>query len=473
MSDYEFDLLVLGGGSGGVAAARRAAERGAKVGVCEDDLWGGTCVNRGCVPKKLFVYASEFGRAAEIFPAYGWTTTEQRFNWKTLVDNVTRELKRLRGFYHSALSDNGVARFDGTGIVTGPNSIEVNGKRVTAERILLAVGGKPWVPDAVEGKELAITSDDVFWLEEFPKRILIVGSGFIGTEFAGIFRGLGSEVFQSFRSEFVLPGFDIDLRSHLAEEMTKQGVIFLSKDRPLKLESSADGITVTMDSGRVLEVDQVMMATGRKPRTRGIGLEKVGVKLDDDGLVKVNDNFQTAVPSIYAIGDCIGHYELTPVAIAEGRALADHFYNDDTLDFNYGCVPVAVFSSPPVGTVGFTEDELRSRKVRFDIYRTSFRPMKYTLPDKQNRAMLKLLVNPENHQVLGCHLVGPETPELIQVMAACMVTGVTKTDLDRTFAVHPTLAEELVLFRRPTEKVEGSNPAPDCRESLTPGKTRE
>ena len=462
MSQFDFDLLVLGGGSGGVAAARRAAEHGARVAICEDNEWGGTCVNRGCVPKKLFVYASEFGRARAVMPAYGWSPGEPKFDWPTLVDNVTKELARLRGFYDKAMSGNGVKQFNATGVVTGPNSVEVGGKTVTAQRILLAVGGEPWIPPSIEGKEHAITSDQVFWLKEFPRRILIVGSGYIGTEFAGIFSGLDAQVHQSFRSEYVLPGFDKDIRQHLHQEMEKQGVRFHTGDKPVRIQKSDDSsLSVTMASGLKLHVDQVLMATGRTPRVKNIGLEEVGVEIGSRQEVVVDDGFQTSVSSIFAIGDCIRRWELTPVAIAEGRALAEHWFNDRPMNFSYSCVATAVFSSPPAATVGFSESYLRSQGVGFDIYRTSFRPMKYTLPDKQNKAMLKMLVAGDNDKVLGFHLVGPESGELIQVLSACLMAGATKQDLDHTFAVHPTLSEELVLFRKPDETVSGEKPSPD------------
>lgn len=455
MSDYDFDLLVLGGGSGGVASARRAAEYGAKVAVCEDGQWGGTCVNRGCVPKKLFVYSADFGRARSLMPAYGWDPGKPTFHWPTLVENVTNELTRLRGFYDSALGDNGVTQLEGRGVVKGPHQVEVSGRTYSAAQILLAVGGRPWVPN-VKGAEHCITSDEVFWLDQFPARILIVGSGYIGTEFAGIFQGLGAEVHQSFRSEFVLPDFDGDIRKFLHEEMEKSGIAFHTGDKPVEIERAEDGsLSVAMQSGTTLQVDQVLMATGRIPRVEGIGLQEVGVEIGDRSEVVVNEGFQTKVPSIFAIGDCIRRYELTPVAIAEGRALAEHWFNDQDLNFRYDSVATAVFSSPPAGTVGLTEEQLRRDGVPFEIYRARFRPMKYTLPDKQNRAMLKLLVSSGDGKILGCHLLGPDTPELIQVMATLLVTGATKADLDKTFAVHPTLSEELVLFRKPTEVVSG------------------
>ncbi|MFA5507726.1 MAG: glutathione-disulfide reductase [Vulcanimicrobiota bacterium] len=467
MSQFDFDLLVLGGGSGGVAAARRAAEHGARVAVCEDNQWGGTCVNRGCVPKKLFVYASEFGRARALMPAYGWEPGEPTFSWPTLVENVTRELARLRGFYDKAMSGNGVTQFNETGVVSGPHAVKVGGRTVTAERILLAVGGKPWIPSGIEGKEHAITSDQVFWLEEFPRRILIVGSGYIGTEFAGIFRGLDAEVHQSFRSDYVLPGFDVDVRRHLQQEMEKQGVHFHTGAKPVKIEKRSDGsLQVTMEPAGTLQVDQVLMATGRTPRVEGIGLSEVGVEIGSRQEVVVDEKFQTSVPSIFAIGDCIRRWELTPVAIAEGRALAEHWFNDQPLDFSYSCVATAVFSSPPAAVVGFSEDYLRKQGVGFEIYRTSFRPMKYTLPDHQDKAMLKLLVASDNNKLLGCHLIGPECGELIQILSACLVAGATKKHLDETFAVHPTLSEELVLFRRPDETVPGDTPSPDPKMNL-------
>ena len=466
MSDYDFDLLVLGGGSGGVAAARRAAEHGARVAVCEDNQWGGTCVNRGCVPKKLFVYSSEFGRATSFMPAFGWDPGKPTFHWKNLVKNVTKELERLRGFYDGALSSNGVKQIDGKGILVDKHTVQVGETRYSSQRILLAVGGRPWVPSGIEGKELAITSDEVFWLPDFPKKILIVGSGYIGTEFAGIFRGLGSEVHQSFRSDHVLPGFDFDVRESLTDEMKKDGVQFHTGDQPMALVRAEDArIDVKMKSGLTLRVDQVLMATGRVPRVESIGLEAVGVKLGSRSEVLVDEGFKTNIDSVFAIGDCIRRFELTPVAIAEGRALADHFFNDRELDFQYPAVPTAVFSSPPVGTVGFTEEELRKNNVGFEIYRTRFRPMKYTLPDKPNRVMLKLLVATETGKLLGCHLVGHDSPELIQILGVCLMAGATKKDLDRTFAVHPSLSEELVLFREPSEVVVGDAPSPDPKRS--------
>lgn len=458
MSSYDFDLLVIGGGSGGVATARRAAERGAKVAVCEDHQWGGTCVHRGCVPKKLLVYSSGFGYQRKLMKSYGWEPQSAQVDWPSLIANIQNETARLEGFYKQALEGEESTRIKGTARLRDPHTVEVAGNTYTAERILLAVGGKPWVPEGIEGRELGITSDDVFHLPALPASLLVVGSGYIGTEFAGVFRGLGVEVHQSFRSQHVLPGFDGDLRTTVQEEMEKRGVVFHPGDQPRKIETAGEGRRrVTMASGQVLEVDQVLLATGRRPRTEGLGLEEVGVQLGDKGEVKVDEGYQTSVPSVYALGDCIMRIELTPVAIAEGRRLAEHLFNEQPLTMSYQDVPTAVFSSPPAATVGKTEEQLREAGVAFDIYRAKFRPMKYTLPDLQNKGLLKLLVCRETDRVLGCHLVGEEAPELIQPLGVCLKAGATKAIFDDTIAVHPTFSEELVLMRKPSVRVEGNN----------------
>ncbi len=455
MSSYDFDLLVIGGGSGGVATARRAAEHGAKVAVCEDNQWGGTCVHRGCVPKKLMVYASQFGYQRKLLSAYGWSGQDQSFDWATLIANKDKELDRLHGFYQGVLDNNDIPKLAGTGVLIDPHTVKVGEKTYTAERILLAMGGRPWVPAQMEGREHGITSDQVFHLKSFPHRILIVGSGYIGTEFAGIFRGLGSEVTQVFRSQHVLPGFDGDLRKTVQEEMEKLGVTFHTGNRVQKIELSESGQRrVTLDNAGTLEVDQVLLATGREPRTNGMGLEDVGVKLGDKGEVVVDQQFRTSVPHIFAIGDCIKRVELTPVAIREGRGLAEHLFNNKPLEMSYQDLPTAVFSSPPAGTVGETEEGLREKGVAFDIYRAKFRPMKYTMPNLQTRALLKLLVDRESDRVLGCHLVGEDAPELIQALGVCLKANATKATFDATIAVHPTYSEELVLMRHPSESVE-------------------
>lgn len=462
MLECDFDLLVVGGGSGGVATARRAAEYGARVAVCEDHQWGGTCVHRGCVPKKLMVYSSQFGEARKLMPAYGWEAPSDGLDWPRLKANLHKELERLHGFYQRILAESGVEKLQGTGVLTGPNTVEVDGKPYTAKRILLAMGGKPWIPEELEGSELGLVSDDMFWMESLPRDILVVGSGYIGVEFAGILNGFGVTVHHSFGSAHLLPEFDKDIRATVEAEMEKRGVTFHRQARPKRLQALDNGRRlVTFDNGETLEVEAVLLATGRAPRTGGIGLEKVGVKLGESNEVLTNARFQTSVPSIYAIGDCTKRFELTPVAIAEGRSLAEHLYNDKPLDFHYDRLATAVFSSPPAATVGWTEDKLRRAGARFDVYRAKFRPMKYSLPAGEAQAMLKLLVCPESDRVLGCHLVGEEAPELIQLAAVCLKAKATKTIFDSTIAVHPTFAEELVLLRKPSESVEGPHRAPD------------
>lgn len=452
MSNYDFDLFVIGGGSGGVACARRASEYTSRVAICEDNQWGGTCVHRGCVPKKLLVAASHFGYDRELAPAFGWQKPSDEFSWSILRDNKTKELERLGGFYTKLLKDNGIRQIDGRGRLIGPHEVEVGDQTYTAERILLATGGKPWVPSGIEGAELGITSDQIFDLDEFPKTLAVVGSGYIGTEFAGIMRGLGSEVHQFFRSDFVLPGFDRDIRTTVQEEMTKFGVHFHTEEEIEKISKAADGLLLQMKSGGTLRVDQILLATGRTPRTHDTGLENVGIELGGKGEVPVNSGYQTSVPSIYAIGDLTKRFELTPVAIAEGRALAEHFFNEQQINVNYSDLATAVFSHPEVGTVGMTEDELRSQKRDFDVYRAKFRPMRFTLPDKPYRGLIKLLVCPSSDRVLGCHLVGEHTGELIQTLAICLTADATKAIFDKTVAVHPTFAEELVLMRKPSEE---------------------
>lgn len=462
MSKYDYDLLVVGGGSGGVATARRAAEHGARVAICEDHQWGGTCVHRGCVPKKLLVYASQFGNARKLMPAYGWSPPSDPVDWTTLKENLHKELERLHGFYQRILADSGVEKLQGTGVVTEPHTVEVDGKPYTAERILLATGGQPLRPQGLEGAELGLTSDDMFWLQKLPESMLVVGSGYIGTEFAGLLNGLGVQVHQSFGSDRLLPEFDLDIRVTVQAEMEKLGIAFHAGRRPKKLLRLPSGkIEVTFQTGDTLEVDEVLLATGRTPRTHGIGLEAVGVKLGKDGEVLTSSGFQTSVPSIYAIGDCTKRFELTPVAIAEGRALAEHLYNGQPLEFYYDRLATAVFSTPPAGTVGITEDELRAKGASFHIYRSRFRPMKYSLPAGNAQVMLKLLVDAKSDRILGCHLVSEDAPELIQLMAVVLKAGATKAILSSAIAVHPTFAEELVTLRKPSETVEGPNESPD------------
>ena len=463
MPEYDFSLLVVGGGSGGVATARRAAEHGARVAICEDNQWGGTCVHRGCVPKKLLVYSSQFGNARKLMPAYGWGAPQGPVDWATLKANLHKELDRLGEYYYNrALADDNIERLTGTGVVKGPHAVEVGGRLYTAERILLATGGKPLRPPRLEGSELGLVSDDMFWLEKLPQSILVVGSGYIGTEFSGLLNGLGVTVHQSFGSDHPLPEFDKDIRLTVEGEMEKHGITFHRGKRPVKLGRLDNGqIEVRFQDGESLQVEQVLLATGRSPRTHGIGLSEVGVKLGKHGEVLTNAHFQTSVPSIYAVGDCTKRYELTPVAIAEGRALAEHLYNGQPLNFYYDRLATAVFSTPPAGTVGITEDELRKKGASFHIYRAKFRPMKYSLSGGEAQSMLKVLVDPKTDRILGCHLVCDDAPELIQLMAVVLKARATMAILNAAIAVHPTFAEEIVTLRKPSETVEGPYAAPD------------
>lgn len=461
MPSYEYDLIVVGGGSGGVAAARRAAEYGARVAVCEDNQWGGTCVHRGCVPKKLLLYAAQFGAQRKMMSAYGWDTSSLALDWQTLKDNLHKELERLHGFYRRVLEDSKVDKLSGTGVLRDAHSIEVSGKVYTAQRFLLAVGGVPERPAGLEGGELGLTSDDIFWLPKLPQDILVVGSGYIGTEFAGILNGLGVRVQHSFGREQVLPSFDIDLRLTVQAGMEKRGIVFHPQRRPLRLTRLDSGrIKVDFDAGATIEVAEVLLATGRRPRTEGIGLEEIGVSLGHGGKVLTDELFCTSVPNIFAIGDCTKRHELTPVAIAEGRQLAEHLFNGKELKFRYDSLPTAIFSSPPAGSVGFSEDFLRGKNAGFDVYRAKFRPMKYSLPGAQEEALVKLLVDPKSDRLLGCHLVGESSPELIQLVASLLRARASMDTLRSTIAVHPTFAEEIVLFRKPSVSVEGSSMAP-------------
>lgn len=452
MSKFDFDLLVIGGGSGGVGAARRAAEYGARVAVAEGDRLGGTCVHRGCIPKKLMVYASSFRQHFELSKGYGYSDIRYEFSWPDLVQRIQNELNRLGGFYEKSLQNASVTHLQGWAKVTGAQSVEVEGKSYSAERILVAVGGYPFTPE-FPGSEHTITSREAFHLAELPRRVLMVGSGYIGVEFAGIFNGLGSETHMMFGSSKLLPKFDCDIRGHLQETMEKAGVKFHTGARIEKVEPVEGGYKVTAGDTQI-EVDTVFMATGRKARTEGLGLAEVGVELAKNGSVKVDGKFQTSVASIFAIGDCIDRIQLTPVAIREGRFLAETLYNRNPLRVDYLNVPTAVFSTPPVGTVGLTQEEaLAQAPAGIDIYRAKFRPTKYTLPDKDYKVLLKLIVCRQTDRVLGIHVVGEEGPELSQVLGVLVVNGATKADFDRTVAVHPTTAEEFVLMRNPSETI--------------------
>jgi glutathione reductase (NADPH) len=451
MHEYDYDLLTIGAGSGGVAASRRAASYGAKVAVCESTRVGGTCVLRGCVPKKLLVYASHFGDEIRDAAAYGWNTGPATLDWGALVAAKDRELDRLNAIYLRMLGDAKVEVIEGHARLVAPHVVEVAGRRVTAHRILLATGGWPHTPD-LPGAELGITSNEALDLPEVPRRVVVVGGGYIGVEFAGIFAGAGAEVSLVLRGYAVLRGFDDDIRSALGEELTRRGIAVHPHAKLQALERGDDGLELRCQSGTVHRGDVVLWATGRRPNVAGLGLEDLGVETADHGAVVVDQWSRTNVSGLFAIGDCTTRVNLTPVAIADGRALAETLFNDRPTTIDHDHVPTAVFSQPPVATVGLTEQEARAiHDDPIDIYRTNFRPMKYVLPGREERTMMKIVVHRASDRVLGVHVLGADAPEIIQGFAVAVKAGVTKSQFDATVGVHPTSAEELVTMYKPLD----------------------
>lgn len=445
MSEFDFDLITIGAGSGGVRASRMAARTGARVGVVEESRVGGTCVMRGCVPKKLLVYGSHFAHDFADARGFGWDVAEPTHDWAKLIETKNAELNRLEGIYHRILRENGVELLEGRGIVTGPNAVEVDGKTYTAERILIATGGWPHLPD-VPGIEHAITSNEALELSELPKRIVIVGGGYIAVEFAGLFNALGADVTIVIRAGNILRGFDEDIRNTLAQEMEKAGVTIHRECVVRSIEKEGDGFSVRLHGTETIDCDQVFYATGRTPNTKGLGLDALGVKLTDKGAVVVDEYFQSSVPSIFALGDVISRIELTPVAINEGMAFVATQFEGRPTPMNYEDVPAAVFSQPPVGTVGLMEAEARERGA-VDIYMSRFRPMKHTLSGRDAHSMMKLIVDRASQRVVGCHMVGDDAPEIVQGFAVALKCGATKQQFDATVGIHPTAAEEFVTMR--------------------------
>ncbi|SDE03126.1 glutathione-disulfide reductase [Kordiimonas lacus] len=445
---FDYDLFVIGAGSGGVRASRIAAGFGARVAVAEEFRVGGTCVIRGCVPKKLLVYASHFSEDFEAAKGYGWTVGETSFDWNALIDRKDAEIDRLNGLYIQTLSNAGVEIIDGRAVVTGPNEVRVGDKTYTAKTILVAVGGWPQMPD-VPGIEHAITSNEALHLEKFPKKIVIVGGGYIAVEFAGIFHGMGSEVIQLYRSEQILRGFDDDLRNRLADEMRKKGVDLRTNINVTNIEKTDVGVRLTLTDGSTLDADAVMYATGRTPNTKGLGLEDAGVTLDKNGAVKVDAYGKTSVDSIYAVGDVTDRVQLTPVAIKEGHAFALTVFGGTPTSPEHDAIPSAVFSQPPIGTAGMTEQQARETFGEIDIYQSDFRPMKHTLGGATERAYTKLIVDKATDKVVGAHMIGMDAAEIIQGVGIAVKAGLTKAQFDATVAVHPSSAEEFVLMRTP------------------------
>jgi glutathione reductase (NADPH) len=446
LSDY--DLFVIGAGSGGVRAARIAAAHGAKVAVAEEHKVGGTCVIRGCVPKKLLVYGAHFAEDLNDAAMYGWDVPKCSFNWPVLRDNVLAEVGRLEGLYTQTLSNHEVEIFHERATLTGPNEIKLaSGRAISAGKILIATGARPFMPD-IYGVEHAISSNEVFHLEELPKRIVIAGGGYIANEFAGIFHQFGSHVTVVNRSDVILRGYDEQMRDRLLQISMTKGIEFRFNSSFTKVEKRGDGMLhLSMEGCDDMEADQLLFATGRVPNTEGLGLEAVGVQLGDKGQIKVDENSRTNVPSIFAVGDVTDRIQLTPVAIREGHAFADSQFGGEAWTVDYDCVPHAVFSHPPNASVGLTEGEARNRLGQVRTYTSDFRPMKNVLAGRNERSLYKLVVDGATDEVVGIHMIGPDAPEILQAAAVAVKAGLKKADFDATVALHPTMSEELVLMR--------------------------
>ncbi|MGH8688511.1 MAG: glutathione-disulfide reductase [Burkholderiales bacterium] len=441
--DFDFDLFTIGGGSGGVRASRFAATYGARVAVAEPGRFGGTCVNVGCIPKKLFAYAAHYREDIEVARSFGWTTGEPRFDWRTLLANKDREIARLNGVYESALVKAGVRILRSRATLVDAHTVEAGGRRYTAKHILVATGSWPQMP-GIPGRELAITSNEAFSLAELPRRALVVGGGYIALEFASIFNGLGVRTTLAYRGPRLLRGFDDDVRERIGEEMRRKGVDVRLESNPAKL---APGIRVTYEDGATQDVDLVMFATGRKPNTAGLGLEAAGVRLDAVGQVAVDAYSKSSVDSIHAIGDVTHRMNLTPVATAEGMWLARTLFRGEPTPVDHANVPTAVFSDPNVATVGLSEEAARRSHAAVEVYKSSFRALKLSLGAGEERTFMKLVVDAGSQRVLGAHMIGPDAGEVIQGIAIAVKLGATKAQFDATIGIHPTAAEEFVTMR--------------------------
>jgi glutathione reductase (NADPH) len=440
---FDFDLFTIGGGSGGVRASRVSANLGARVAIAESDRFGGTCVNVGCIPKKLFSYAAHVHDELKDAADFGWNIPEPGFDWARLLANKDREIARLNGVYERVLANAGVSIFRGKALIRGKNEIEINGKNVTAKHILVATGSWPQKP-AIPGAELAITSNEAFALAQLPKRALVVGGGYIAVEFASIFNGLGVKTTLAYRGARLLRGFDAELGTRLGEEMGRKGVAVLLKKNPSKIEK---GLKVTFEDGSVQEFDLVLFATGRKPNSAGLGLEAAGVKLAADGAIAVDKYSRSSVDSIHAIGDVTNRINLTPVATAEGMALARTLFGGAPTPVDHENVPTAVFAHPNVGTVGLSEEQARERFGKVDIYKAAFRSLKHTMGASEEKIFMKLVVDAASQRVVGAHMIGPDAGEVIQGIAIAVKLGATKAQFDATLGIHPTAAEEFVTMR--------------------------
>jgi glutathione reductase (NADPH) len=449
MADFDFDLFVIGAGSGGVRAARIAASHGARVGIAEEYRIGGTCVIRGCVPKKLLVYASRFAEEFHDAEGFGWTLPETHFDWPALIAAKDNEISRLEAAYRTTLQKFKVEIFPERVLLLSTNEVRLaaSGRTASAKTILVATGGHPNIDRKLPGGEHVITSNEVFHLKELPRRIVIAGGGYIAVEFASIFNGLGSDVTLIYRGDKILRGFDEDLRDGLVAAMTARGIRVINGQVFTKIEKTDAGLVGTITGGEKLEADQIMFAIGRSPNSRGLGLEALGVHLDPAGAVVVDNASQTAVPSIYAVGDVTNRVNLTPVAIREGHAFADSIFGNKPWNVDYTTIPTAVFSTPEIGTVGFTEHEARAQYGDVAVYKGSFRPMKAILGGRDERMLMKLVVEGESERIVGVHVLGPDAAEIVQMAAIAVRMGARKTDFDQTMALHPSAAEELVTLR--------------------------
>jgi glutathione reductase (NADPH) len=452
MASYDYDLFVIGAGSGGVRASRMSAGFGARVAVAESSDMGGTCVNLGCIPKKLLVYASHFrDDVACAIDGYGWTVGDTSFDWPTFIGNKNQEIARLNLIYQGVLDNAGVDILRGRAHLVDRHTVQVAGKRHTAKYILVATGSRPFMPPEVEGIEHAISSDQAFHLPDQPRRVLVLGGGYIAVEFTCIFHGLGTEVTQAYRGPLFLRGFDDDARQHLAGEMMKKGMDVRFDLVAKRIEKAEAGLHVTLSDGTSMEVDQVLAATGRKPNTAGLGLEEIGVELGESGEIVVDAYSKSSVDSVYAIGDVTDRVNLTPVALHEGNCIASTLFNDHPMTPDHENVPAAVFSQPPMGTVGLTETQARERYGDVVVYRSKFRALRETMTSSQAQTLMKLIVDRASDRVVGLHMVGPEAGEITQGFAVAIHAGLTKTQFDATIGIHPTAAEEFVTMRDPVE----------------------
>ncbi|WP_374647942.1 glutathione-disulfide reductase [Rhizorhabdus sp.] len=448
MAEFDYDLFVIGAGSGGVRASRVAAAHGARVAVAEEHRVGGTCVIRGCVPKKMLVYGAHYAEDLHDAERFGWELGETRFDWKTLRDNINADVDRLEGLYENTLDNNKVELFRERATVSGPNEVTLaSGRRISAKIILIATGAWPVVPD-VPGAEHGITSNEVFYIDELPKRVVIAGAGYIANEFAGIFHGLGSKVTVVNRSDQILRGYDEQIRDRLLQISTQKGIEFVFNAAFEKIEKAEDGsLCVHFKDHERCDTDLLLFAIGRKPKTDGLGLESVGVELNEKGAIVVDEDNRSTVPSIYAVGDVTDRVQLTPVAIREGQAFADTLFGGKPHRVDYQMIPNAVFSSPPMAGVGLTERQAREQHGTAKIFTSDFRPMRNVLAGRNERSLYKLVVHPETDVVLGVHMISPDAPEILQAAAIAVRAGLTKAQFDQTVALHPSMAEELVLMK--------------------------